>query len=234
MRRAIIIAAVLAAGAAGAFDASPLVQFVTAQSFSPLSLGPVAWYKMDGNALDSSGNNYTGTVINASFTNGLLGQAVAIGTSESRVTSPVGAVLATNAGTICMWVKPNWAYAGADQHYFWDTYGGNNARFIFFKNNVGVTDLRTATTARGTAAIAWPQSVWTHVTVVWGDNLCYTNGVLANNFTDGGLGLGASTLYIGDRYTTASLAFDGAIDDVLIFNRALTQSEITQLYNWRQ
>jgi hypothetical protein len=60
MRRALILAAVLAAGAAGAFDASPLLQFITAQSWTPASLGSklAIWYDASDSAtvLDAGGN----------------------------------------------------------------------------------------------------------------------------------------------------------------------------------
>jgi hypothetical protein len=44
---------------------------------------------------------------------------------------------------------------------------------------------------------------------------------------------GVPTL-IGRRLPTTYGYLSGNLDDVLIFNRALTPAEITQLYNWRQ
>jgi hypothetical protein len=46
---------------------------------------------------------------------------------------------------------------------------------------------------------------------------------------------GDGILSIGARSDSIAVTgHSGQIDDVLIFNRALTQAEITQLYNWRQ
>jgi hypothetical protein len=67
----------------------------------------------------------------------------------------------------------------------------------------------------------------------------YLDKVAGNRDTDTGLSV-ANTGYlmIGmcERCSAGSgqYYFNGSMDNVLIFNRALTQAEITQLYNWRQ
>jgi len=38
-------------------------------------------------------------------------------------------------------------------------------------------------------------------------------------------------IYIGRHYKSGMNIFDGNIDDIRIYNRALTESEIQQLYN---
>ena len=244
MRRAIILAAVLAAGAAGAFDASPLLQFVTAQSFTPLTLGPVAWWKADGNALDSAGSynaSWTGTVAYAS---GVNAQAFALnGTNALYASSPV--LITSNAFTVCAWVN-----VSQTNNYgrVIDISDGVNSAQIINDSGADGASLQWITkhSQYETAlnSLKWGVSPalgsWTHLSysvAANGTSTFYVNGSAKTSAASGNAGDSAanSTIRIGSRRDANSVTFLPAdIDDVLIFNRALTQSEITQLYNWRQ
>jgi hypothetical protein len=72
--------------------------------------------------------------------------------------------------------------------------------------------------------------VWTHVAVVWGANRVHTNGVLAVDGADSDLGAGALHMYIGDRFALADQSFDGSIDDVRVYNRALSSNDVARIY----
>ena len=97
MKRAIILLAILAA--AGLAGAQMFAQMF-GQTSTGTPIAALAWYKLDGNALDSSGNGYDGTWIgteaysnSAAFFNGV-----------SRI-SGIPASADDAQFTLCAWVR---------------------------------------------------------------------------------------------------------------------------------
>jgi len=78
-------------------------------------------------------------------------------------------------------------------------------------------------------------NAWCHVAVVF-DTVClsiYINGALANSVTYSSTTLRQNTdpLCISKRVGTSQYYFDGLIDDVRVYTRALNAAEILALYN---
>jgi len=153
-------------------------------------------------------------------------KGVTILSSASRISTPAAAGFPAAAGSIEMLVRPSWNNVDGASHFFWDTWGGSNRRFLFYKSSGNVTYLYTDNTSRGYFTFPWVAHQLYHVVLNWGTNTLYINGSLANNFTDGGLGLGASTLYIADHYTSANNSFSGFIYYFIARDLALTPDEI--------
>lgn len=86
-----------------------------------------------------------------------------------------------------------------------------------------------------TTTAAVPTNAWVHVAFTWasGDTKIYIEGVnqttTGTNFSGTIPALGAVVATIGGMRNINN--FEGKIDDVHIYNRALTQTEITALYN---
>ena len=211
-------------------------------SFNPLQLNPVAWYKADGNALDSVGG-FNGTWIGTpTYTNGINGQAFSL---EPNRYIPAGNVLVYNEMTICAWVRSRgaWKTTSNNGNYICSKFSlSSEGSYIFRvfvdkKLNIVVNTSSGVTIINSSSTV--PESEWVFVsfTIKSGDSYVSINGqtlgtstntfasvnVTADAFTIGGR---------GDYPETYSATMD--IDNVLVFNRALTQAEITQLYNWRQ
>ena len=77
--------------------------------------------------------------------------------------------------------------------------------------------------------------IWHHLVGVVSGNLqtFYLDGVLQNSLQNSNVGYGTNSapLVIGnDNCCTNNRYFDGVMDDIAIWNHALTQNEITQLY----
>jgi hypothetical protein len=74
---------------------------------------------------------------------------------------------------------------------------------------------------------------WQHVTVTYkpGDWLVYMNGELVDEIHDkkGKLLVNDRPLKIGADPACAPEAFDGVIDEVVVFNRVLTRDEIKEV-----
>ena len=139
----------------------------------------------------------------------------------------------TQAFSLGAWVKPN----GADEVGYviakynnstslgWGLYwNGTSDQISFFYGD----------TSKASSAIFPDNNVWVHITVVYngaGSVSFYRNGVFDNtqtgiSFTDTSL-----PLLIGIRSGAAPPIFNGLIDSPFISSRALSASEIADLYN---
>jgi hypothetical protein len=76
-----------------------------------------------------------------------------------------------------------------------------------------------------------------HIVLTWDGTTAklYKDGAFAINLSVGAAAQeSAQRIIIGARTNGDGLRLTGAVGDVIPFNRALTQSEITQIYNYRQ
>lgn len=135
--------------------------------------------------------------------------------------------------TIALWIYPrsNGAYtsmitksaSGVPTGY---NIGFDNTGKIRFLTNLGTALLTTATI---------PLNTWQQIVVVYNTNSdvkLYWNGVLNN--TSSSMTLGSSSAYnlvFGRLYSNAgSYEYDGILDEVYIWNKALSTSEVSNLY----
>ena len=83
-------------------------------------------------------------------------------------------------------------------------------------------------------ALSVPLNTWAHITVTWDGNLVnlYYNGLFNQSTTYIGTPKnGNADLYIGSRSDGSANFFNGLIDDVAIWNRALDVDEIASIYD---
>jgi hypothetical protein len=209
-----------------------------------LTQGLVGYWPFCGNANDDSGNGNNGTNNGATLTTDRFGNSNSaysfnginnwIQVANSSILNPV-------AITISAWIKPN------------DYYNGN-ASFIVnkgFDQNQGHYDLNIATSNQKLRFVLGPNiysesnsvmnlNEWKFITAtITGLTMkIYINGVLENTVTQStnfGLGSNIEDLYFGKMNSVNfPYWFNGIIDDIGIWNRALTQEEITNLYNVNQ
>lgn len=203
-------------------------------SYSPLSSnGLVSYYKLDessGNAADNVGS-FTLTNTDATYSTGKINNgAVFNGSSAKLVTSSD----LTTPKSISAWVKKT-------------TNGGEDD--IFAKWYTAKQDLVFWTDATGQVGIyanAFGENFNTTITLTTGVwyHVCYVNKIDGTNskiFINGveaasatGTTLSNSTSInasIGANSAESSNYFDGMIDEVGIWSRALTADEVSQLYN---
>ncbi len=197
-----------------------------------LNSGLVGYWSFDGGTIqnghiaDLSGNGNTGYPTNIAtstfYTSGKIGQRV----NFNGVNNYVKAFITTpTVVTVSAWVYPN--NLGTEQHFaeiaplqFYTT--GTNLN-CYASGSVGVKG-------------GLVNRKWNFITV-YNDNAgnctVYLNGVKGTTGT-GGSNLSGSTVFIGRWYSTNSLNFNGLIDDVRIYNRALSPAEIKALYQMGQ
>ena len=189
----------------------------------------ISWWPGDGNADDLQDGN-DGTLVNgATFATGMVGQAFSLDGVNDRVDVPDADNLdVTSQITLDAWINPaslggrilDKISVGGTDGYALDTFGGN-LRFIF-----GTQEVSGATTL--------PTNSFTHVAATYDFSTLrvYVNGVLDGELLAEELSLQPNDLplRIGADQADAS-TFSGLIDEIEIFDRALSQPEIQSIFD---
>ncbi|WP_425392096.1 BspA family leucine-rich repeat surface protein [Ekhidna sp.] len=225
-------------------------------STSTLPDGLVAYYPFSGDATDASGNGNDGTVNGATLTTDRFGNA-----DEAYSFDGVDDNIDIGNGvkpdfpfTVNTWV--NVAELGSNQTLIrtdtWDgtsTYhgvlvyiGGDGGLVIEYGNGAASASTRGGiiTDTKLTA------NQWEHIAIVFesaSDIRAYFNGVLSTSVATNGTGTSldytSANGNIGSRMQGGvdTNFYNGVIDDIRIYNRALPKSEIIDIYsenNWLQ
>ena len=210
---------------------------------SPIVLnGLVGWWPFNGTANDSTGNGYNGQVTGATLVAGQNGTAngaysfngstqfistnystMGLGTTNTTLSCWVYNPTATNSGEFMKTgTNASTGYGiGIGGAYFDNTAPGTNIVMLY----EGVRWMAT-TTALGTG--------WHYIVMVidgTGTPFAYRDGVqVSGNYAGTGAIAPTTGVAIGGGDTTHRY-FTGQIDDVRVYNRALSANEIASLYN---
>ena len=199
--------------------------------------GMVAWWPANGDAVDVRGSN-DGTLINgATFDQGAVHQGFSLNGDAQYVDVPDSAQLSiTGPMTIDAWIKANDI---ASEHAIVEKYDGGGTNGYFFRLSSGTGRLvfgicNSSTCDAVTGATQVTTGTFHHVAAVFdGANLqVYLDGNLDNGAATGIVPTdGTNSLEIGARGGSPGNFFSGIIDEVEIFNRALSPSEIFDIYH---
>jgi hypothetical protein len=195
---------------------------------------PIAYYKLDGNAVDSvAGAN--GTEVSMAYTTGILNNGGNFQNNAARrIILPVQTTLTTNF-TISFWLNRTGVGTlqcpltiGRQTGFGW-FYFTTADNFRFVEDNVA--DYASSITISTTGT-------WNHIAIVKnGDgasNLTYyLNGSAAGTASVGAVSTPATASYIG-AYSADGTNFvyplNGVIDELYIEDAALTAGQIAELY----
>jgi hypothetical protein len=242
----LVVAAALLLGVVSATSA-----WADALPCDPAPSGLVGWWKADGDANDSvAGNN--GVIQNVDFTDGVVGQAFEFHYSyyppHSRISvsdKPVFEL--TDSLSIEGWI--NSAGAGGNAGVIlWrgDCRGGYDPYFFQINgdNTLSFTiEDASPKAASVTTSAPLANNQWYHVAATLdgntGDMSIYINGVLAAQTNTSLRPFGPlisseePTIGIGNVGTSCwdYVPFNGYIDEISLYSRALSQSEIEAIYN---
>jgi hypothetical protein len=212
----------------GVATSAVAVVIVNSGSCTPAPKGLVSWWTGNGNALDSAGGN-NGTVQGGvTYTNGIVGQAFSFNGTSEAVLIPYSSrsdLSAMPGWTIEAWVNPasfnnsSWPTIFAKGH--WEASLGLNA-------GTGKLEswINNASQLVGTTAV--PLGQWSHVALVYdGTNrIFYVNGAFAGAGSAPVINPDITNSFIGNVVPNDSASFNGEIDEVTIYNRALSPAEI--------
>jgi len=224
-----------------------------------ISDGQTAYYTFDQsseNLTDATGNGNTATNHNTTtFAAGIIGNGALLQETTPNyfsMSDSTSWAFGTGDFTISAWVKFNSFYGGSNQAIYSQSDGSSNNRIRVEMRNNGSGDYQAAFFAEiGGSVVAdyhTPDgadnaftSTGTWYNVVWvrsGTTLtAYINGVA--NTQHVGTAIGSSSLgdisgsaYLGiENEGSLNNALDGTLDEVGVWNRALTPTEITAIYN---
>ena len=210
----------------------------TAQSTSPATATDlVADYKLNGNGNDDSqfGNNATGksTAIANRFNLGANSMNFA-GTDSLIASNSV--VLQSDFTTISFWVKVNALPASGEVYLL--SHGGWQERWKISLPAHGKPVFSTKNAAGANVdmdsdSVPLPIGQWRHVVMVHDgtNNKLFINGGLKKSVAAAGaLGKTKHPLGFGYNPIESGANFNGSLDDIKIYNRALTDAEIAALY----
>ena len=204
----------------------------------PGTTGLQAHYEFEGNTNDSSGNARHGTAAgNPLFGEGRIGQAIGLdGLGDYVNIDGYKGVLGSSAITVTAWIKTNNTDTGAIAGW-----GPNVAGQRFgFRVDVGRLRLEhQGGNVQGDTSVndgAWHHvavTVRENVTISYPDVILYLDGADDTRPTTDADPVfnvtAAEDVSIGRRPSVDDRYFIGQIDDVRIYDRALTQEEVTWL-----
>lgn len=217
-----------------------------------LTNGLVGYWSFDGSKInwasntvtDSSGNGNTGTMINMSTTTspaqGKIGQALSFDGVNDRIniTDPVSGVLdfGTDSFSYGLWVYVTQNSGNYDMPLF---KGGSSAVAAGYDMELG-NSLWRANLSDGVDSVGFTFSAapllnqWVHLMTVVDRSVqrgyVYVNGVVVSSSGTDISSIDSVSNATNISISNATYPFNGKIDDVRIYNRALSATEIGQLY----
>ncbi len=208
--------------------------------------GLIGWWKLDGDVTDASGNGYDATVVGSpGYVTGQDGQALSLNGSSQYAAVPHDAALGmSNALTLATWVNP--AREATQNLISKSTNGGLGGYELclaatsstwphkaFFRLN----QVPSGDTYRINSTTLYSDHLnsWIHLAATYDGATMklYVNGVLESSLP-AAIAIAGNTLPVGigaqvDGSGSASRWLQGGLDDVRIYNRALSAGEIAAL-----
>ena len=200
----------------------------------------IATYQLDGNANDLSGN-YSGTATNVSYGVGEFDLAGVFNGSSSYVLVPDSPALRlTGDYTISFWFKTN--SIGAIQRLInkdnANDFSGGWALVLEPDSSITWCHNDGSNNQNWNTGVSITANTWYYVTAIYSDsnNLrsFYLNGNLQNSIaTNTNIAAETDVMLFGAYGQSGPLGqyFNGYLDQVRIFNKALNSTEVTTLYN---
>lgn len=213
------------------------------------SSGMVGYWKLDDGssgstpttAADSSGNGNNGTFSGSPVwtSSGKIVNALTFNANSVNVPSAASLIIPASS-TVSTWFKLSsslgignwWGFVGR-----WDG-GGNDNYDLFIQNDSGSPYLAFEFTTSGGYSVEANYTftpvlgTWYQMTGIY-DSSAQTVSLYLNGALVATAGTGANTPTTAAGGVTLGYdAFIGTLDDVRVYNRALSTTEITALYNW--
>jgi hypothetical protein len=196
-----------------------------------------AYYKLDGNANDSSGNGYNGTASNITYAAGRFGNAAVFNGSSSGITIPsIKSQLQSGASfTISCWVNVSSSQSGEAMIINTAASSGTQGVNIGIRASTGLVYFQIKgnnnLNASGTTNLVgagWKNIVLTHTT---SSTILYVNGTQEASIGANTIGTIPNDLTLGKWANLSLYYLNGSIDQVRIFNSAISAGNVTSLYN---
>jgi hypothetical protein len=198
----------------------------------------VSWWPGDSNSIDIYGNNNAVPSGNLYYTSGEVGASFHFDGSTTFLTPTTTSTLAT-PWTLCVWVNRQNA-PGTSAAIMGDSTYAVKLEQYNGTRQIGITKSGVADYV---FHCSLPQNTWTHLALVNSGSTIsvYSNGVFATSqlYSNGVVIVTPSSLPLprgcigGDLLASGNLTDPmlGSLDEMQIFNRALSATEIGNIYN---
>lgn len=215
----------------------PMLLCLAFSGYTLLAQNPVAQYAFKGNAQDAFGNDaavHAATLTTDRF--GWANNAFNFDGAQAYLQAANSAALNSDYTTVSFWVKPT-TLPGQGEVYLL-SFGGwqerwkislpSHGKAIWTTNNSsGISDM-DAGDANALVPGAWKHLVFVHDGT---KDIIYVNGVqAAEKNVSGTLNDATKPLGIGYNPIDVGNYFDGALDEVVIFDGALNATQVAALY----
>lgn len=207
--------------------------------------GMVAWWPGDGNANDIVGSNHGTLSGGVTFTGGMVQSAFSFPTTSAAVKLPGGSVNGLGDITFDAWIKPAADWIKGPFTTITIISGAGNIgdnEYVLYINTADKIFMQAKGTQDSVSIPGINDGNFHHVAWVrhsTGTNELYLDGVLKGTraLTIGALVIDQNGLWLGQEQDcvggcfSATQAFTGVIDEVEIFNSALSAAEIKAIYD---
>ncbi|MFO1478197.1 MAG: LamG-like jellyroll fold domain-containing protein [Verrucomicrobiota bacterium] len=229
------------------------IHFILIAALLPVSCladtnsGLVAYYTFEGNGNNAMGTGFDMTNNRVNFLPGLHGQAAFFDGSNQQFQTPLNfSVTNTSSRTISIWLYPMnipgqlgnilaWGYHWGDAGTCWDLHlappnsgpASINASWVMYSSGPG--------------SLAWSYYQWINLAITWDSNSSTATFYLNGTNVGGYVSFGSASIntqpgplvvgyfHPGDAPDTSwKTPYIGLMDDLKIYNRALTRLEILQ------
>ena len=202
---------------------------------STLCLGLTLYVALDGVTRASSGQDVRNAPAGLAYEAGLFGMAIRIprGVDLEYLATNNGVTLATLAtGTMAMWTRTEWSMPCAEDHTFIGAYPFTAPRLECdslgetLGANTGGGAATNATLSSLDLAGKWSASGWNHLAVAWGAQTIFTlNGAYSRAVPAPGSNGSLNQIQVAGN----GMMVGGLVDDVAVWNRALSAGEIAAI-----
>jgi len=207
-----------------------------------ISTNLITWYKFDegsgSTALDSGSNGFNATEYGSPpYITGKIGPyALSLSTSTQYATGTIPTTL-TNNISVSAWVR--WNGVSGNYTIWFNGNGGSNGYGMTLGNGacgagnyVNVVLGAISCDALSNTTYTLPANQWVQLVIVRdsGTWKLYVNGTLTVTGGTTGPGTPVGSFQVGSNTNTYD--FPGSIDDVRLYSRALSATDVTQLYNY--
>lgn len=213
------------------------IPFPQYAEINPVALGnttlaedPISYWGLDGNSNDSNGSN-NGTDTSITYSTGKFGNgAVFNGTTSMINVGTDNSLNLTSALTIAAWIYPT----GWGENNFgriFQRHVGSTGYMLYLSSSISGITFNAGGDISSQQSIELNKWQFVVATLSGGTAKIYINGILVTQASGTISGASGEAGYIGNRSNNSGdRTFDGILDDVAIFDRALTATEIFELY----
>jgi hypothetical protein len=205
-----------------------------------LTTGLEAYYQFNGNGLDSSGNGLNLNVVNAGYGPGLFGQALSLSGEEGQYADLSADPSAFNLGssdfTIQLWVNFN-TFGSSEQTLIEKFSGGGGPGWTLTTPGGNTIQFFASGLPTVQAPVSITAGTWNQIIVERSGNTLsiYLDGsrLVSDTSYVGSIDPSPNPLLIGARDSGDGRNFtvNGSLDEIAIWDRALSTSEIASLWN---